>query len=109
MYCPINVGAQWRIRTTAELQELCGKKDLEAFTKKSRLKWLGHVERMEDKSVQKRMLCGRPGGRRKERRPWLRCLDEVEEDLTQIEVKRRRTKAVEGMSCRGFLRRPKSF
>jgi hypothetical protein len=37
----------WRIRTNAELQELCLEHDLVAFIEKGRLRWLGHVERVE--------------------------------------------------------------
>jgi hypothetical protein len=39
------------------------------------------VERKEENGVLKRMLYGRPGGRRKKERPRLRWLEEVEEDL----------------------------
>jgi hypothetical protein len=45
-------------------QELYGKQDLVACINKGRLRWLGHVERMEDNRVPKRMLYSRPGGRK---------------------------------------------
>jgi hypothetical protein len=41
------------------------------------------------------MLYGRPGGRKKKGRPWLRWLDDVEEDLREIGMGRLRTKAVD--------------
>jgi hypothetical protein len=46
IYGPINEGGQWRIGTNAELQELYGEQDPVAFSKKGRLRGLGHVERM---------------------------------------------------------------
>jgi hypothetical protein len=44
-------GGQWRVMTNAKLQELYGQQDLVAFIKKGRLRWLGHVERMDDDRV----------------------------------------------------------
>jgi hypothetical protein len=55
---------------------------------------MGYVERIEDNRVPNRILYGRPGGRRKKRRPRLRWLDDVE-DLREIGVRRWRTKAVD--------------
>jgi hypothetical protein len=40
IYCPINEGGQWRIRTHSGLQELYEEQDLVAFIKKGRLRWL---------------------------------------------------------------------
>jgi hypothetical protein len=88
----INEEGQWRVRKNAELQELYGEQDLVAFIKTGRLRWSGHVERTEDNRVPKRMLYGRPGGRRKKGRPRLRWLDEVEEDMREIGMRRWRTK-----------------
>jgi hypothetical protein len=49
----MNKGGQWIITTHAELQELYGEQDLVAFIKKGKLRWLGHVERMEDNKILK--------------------------------------------------------
>jgi hypothetical protein len=65
IYDAINDEGQWRIRTNAELQELYEQQDVVAFIKKGRLRWLGHVERMDNNRVPKRMLYGRPGEGRK--------------------------------------------
>jgi hypothetical protein len=46
--------------------------------KSQRIRWLGHVERMEDNAMPKRMLKGRPR---------MRWLDDVESDLKKMEVK----------------------
>jgi hypothetical protein len=42
-----------------------GEQDLADLSKKGGQRWLEHVERTEDNRVPKRMLYGRPGGRRK--------------------------------------------
>jgi hypothetical protein len=40
------------------------------------MRWLGHIERMEDKAVPKRMLEGRLYSKRRKGRPRLRWLDD---------------------------------
>jgi hypothetical protein len=72
IYGPVNEGGHWIIRTNEELQELYWEKDLVAFVNKGWPRCLGRVERMKDNRVQKRMLYGRPGGRRKKGSPRLR-------------------------------------
>jgi hypothetical protein len=52
--------------------------DIVRFIKSQRLRWLGHVERMEDNTMPKRMLKGRPR---------MRWLEDVESDLKKMEVK----------------------
>jgi hypothetical protein len=46
-----------------------------------RLEWLGHVVRMEENRMVKRVYEGHPGGRRKTGRTRKRWLDNIEEDL----------------------------
>jgi hypothetical protein len=48
---------------------------------------LGHVERIEDDAVPKRMLKGRPYSKRRKGRPRMRWLDDVENGLKKMKVK----------------------
>jgi hypothetical protein len=86
---------QWRIRTNAELRQLYNEFDTVAFIKKARLRWLGHVERMLSERVPKRMIYGKPGGSRRRGKPQLRWMDDVENDLRQMGVRRWRIKVVD--------------
>jgi hypothetical protein len=85
---------QWRIRTNAELWQLYNELDIVAFIKKARLIWLGQVERMLSEKVPNRMVYGKPGGSRRGK-PWLRWMDDVENNLCQMGVRRWRTKVVD--------------
>jgi hypothetical protein len=40
----------WRIRYIEEIKALLKREDIVRFIKSQRLRWLGHVERMEDKT-----------------------------------------------------------
>jgi hypothetical protein len=58
-----------------------------------RLEWAGHVVRMDDERMVKRMFLANPGGRSKPRRPRLRWLDCLENDLKTLGVRRWRKMA----------------
>jgi hypothetical protein len=45
---------------------------------------LGHVERIEDNAMPKRMLKGRLYSKRRKERPRMRWLDDVESDLKNM-------------------------
>jgi hypothetical protein len=51
--------------------------------------------RMDDNRLIKRVLDGKPGGRRTIGRPSLRWLEDVEKDLKQLKVRAWRRKAVD--------------
>jgi hypothetical protein len=61
--------------------------DIVRFINSQRIRWLGHVERMEDSAMTKRMLKGRLYSKRRKGRPKKRWLDDVESDLKKMEVK----------------------
>jgi hypothetical protein len=77
----------WRIRYNEELNTLLKGEDIVRFIKPQRIRWLGHLERMEDNAMPKRMLKGRLYSKRRKGRPRMRGLDDVESDLKKMEVK----------------------
>jgi hypothetical protein len=76
----------WRIRTKKELTALYQEVDIVAEIKKARLRWLGHVERMSEDRVIKKLYMSKPEGRRSVGRPEMRWLDDVEEDLRKMRI-----------------------
>ncbi|KAJ9588133.1 hypothetical protein L9F63_018491 [Diploptera punctata] len=76
-----------------ELKELYRNLDLVAGIRRKRMEWVGHVLRMEQERCARKILEGKPEGRRKGGRQKLRWLDKVEEDLRQLKMKRWRQKA----------------
>jgi hypothetical protein len=63
------------------LEEILGGEDFVKFVKSRRLAWLGHVERMEEERMSRKLLHGRMEGRRRRGRPRKRWLHDLEEDL----------------------------
>jgi hypothetical protein len=93
VYGPVTEQGVWIIRTNEELRELYKARDLVVDIKRKRLEWLGHVIRMDQRRVVKKIFDSKPEGRRKVDRPRLRWLDELEDDLRVMKVKRWRKKS----------------
>jgi hypothetical protein len=83
----------WGIRRNEELKELYKAPDLVADIERKQLEWLGHVTRIDQRKIVKKMFESTSEGRRKVGRPRLRWLDDVENDLRVIKVRRWRKKA----------------
>jgi hypothetical protein len=84
---PVMENNMWRLRYYEELNTLLKGEDIIRFMKSQRIRWLGHVERMKDNAMPKRMLKGRLYSKRRKGRTRMRWLDDVESDLKKMEVK----------------------
>jgi hypothetical protein len=76
----------WKIRTNKELTELYNNPDIVAEIRSRIIAWLGHLIRMDQGQMVKKLLDGKLAGRTG--RPRLRWLDNVEADLRTIGIKR---------------------
>jgi len=91
----INDNGIWRIRKNKEIYDLFREPDIIVIIKRGRLRWLGHLLRMdEDKTVQK-IFRGNPGGKRKRGRPKKRWIDEVSDDLRTLGIVNWKEKALD--------------
>jgi hypothetical protein len=71
----------WRIRMNHELNGLIKNADTVRFVKCRRMACLGHVMRVQEKKIPKRVLEWKPTGRRNRGRPWKRWIEDIEEDI----------------------------
>jgi hypothetical protein len=81
IYGPINEGESWRIRTNKEIENILEGADIVKFKKSLRFRWCGHIERMNNERMPKRIMTTKMEGTRKRGRPRKRWIDEIEEDL----------------------------
>jgi hypothetical protein len=56
IYGPVRQGREWRIRNNEEIDNIVRKKDIVRFVKARRISWIGHVERMENSRMPKRVM-----------------------------------------------------
>ena len=54
--------------------------------KSRRLRWTGHVAKMEEGRSAFKILTGKPAGKRPLRRPWRRWEDNIRMDLEEIGI-----------------------
>ena len=57
------------------------------FIKAQRIKWLGHIQRMDQARPTKKLLDWKPMGTRPVRRPRQRRQEDVMEDLKKLKIK----------------------
>lgn len=90
---PVRTEEGWRTRRNEEISHFMGEDDIVRFIKAQRIRWLGHVVRMEQGRLPGSLLRGEMIGIRKRGRPRKRWLDDVEEDLRVLGVRRWRGEA----------------
>ena len=77
---------EWRWRHNRELRDMSRLPPITSFVRSQRLRWAGHVARMADVTLLRRVLDGVPEGRRPIGRPRLRWADCIKQDLQLLGV-----------------------
>ena len=80
----------WRIKSNEELNRLTGNKSIINYIKAQRLAWFGHVHRMPDDSVVKRVYEWSPALKRLLGRPKNRWQDDVKSDVANLRITNRK-------------------
>jgi hypothetical protein len=61
------------------------------FIRAQRLRWLGHIERMQETRMVKAIYCWKPISRRSIGRPKIRWEEDVRKDIQKLKVPKWRT------------------
>ncbi len=80
-------GEAWRRRYNFELHRDFGEPDIMALVKTQRLRWAGHLARMEHQRAPAVLFRNNPEGRRSVGRPKARWIDGVQADLRTLGVR----------------------
>jgi hypothetical protein len=81
IYGPVKDRDNWRIRTNSELDTLTGGVNIVRYIKAQRLRWFGHIQRMEDDRMVKKLTNWKPFGKRPAGRPKNRWIDGIIKDM----------------------------
>ena len=93
IYGPVKENDLWRIRRNDELEAIIKGENILRFIKSQRIRWLGHIERMQDTAIPKTMLYGKLYATRRRGRPKMRWLDDVSTDLRKKGINEWRDRA----------------
>jgi len=87
IFGPVNIDNIWRIRNNMEIDKLIEGADIVRVIKAQRIKWLGHIQRMDQARPASKLLDWKPMGIRPIGRPRQRWQEDVKEDLKKLKVK----------------------
>ena len=104
IFGPICVHGVWRIRWNHELYEMYDEAEVVQRIKVKRLRWLGHVVRMDEENPTRKVFESRySGGRRRQGRPNLRWFDQVSANLKSLDESNCRQRAQDRSRWRGLM------
>jgi hypothetical protein len=87
-YGPKYENGEWKSRTNRELEEMRKGENIVKWIKGQRTSWLGHLERMEEDRMPKKIFTQEMEGTRRRGRPKKGWKEEVERDLRVLGVRR---------------------
>jgi len=82
--------------------------DIVRFIKAQRIKWLGHIQRMDQARLTGKLLDWKPMGTRPVERPRQRWQEDVMEDLNQLKVKNWKEAAKDRRTWRDLAEKTKT-
>jgi len=101
-------GERWRRRYNFELKRDFGEPDIVAVVKVQRLRWAGHLARMDKNRAPSMVFRNDLEGRRRAGRPKMRWIDGVEQDLRALGVRNWQNTASDRRRWIGILEQAKA-
>jgi hypothetical protein len=108
IYGPKYENGDWKSRTNWELEEMNEGENIVKWIKGQRINWLGHLERMEEDRMPKKIFTQELEGRRRRGRPRKRWKEEVERDLQVLGLRRWRELLTDRKKWSNIVRQAKA-
>jgi hypothetical protein len=99
---------EWKSGTNRELEELSKGENIVKWIKGQRISWLGHLERVVEDRVPKKIFTQELEGTRQRGRPRKGWREEAERDLQVLGVRRWRELVIDREKWRGIVRQAKT-
>ena len=108
IYCAKYENGEWKSRKNGELEEMNKGENIVKWIKWQRISWLGHLERMEEDRMPKKIFTQELEGTRRRGRPRKRWKEEVERDLEVLGVRRWRELMADRKKWKDIVRQGKA-
>jgi hypothetical protein len=108
IFGPVNIDSVWRIRNNMEVDNLIEDADIVRFIKAQRIKWLGHIQRMDQARPTRTLLDWKTMGTRPVGRPRQRWQENVMEYLKKMKVKNWKETAKDRITWRDLAEKAKT-
>ena len=108
IYGPKYEDGERKIRTNRELEEASKGENIVKWIKGQRISWLGHLERMEEDRMPKKIFTQKLEGTIRRGRPRKGWREEIERDLQVLGVRRWRELVTDTDKWRGIVRQAKA-
>ena len=108
IYGPKYENGEWKSRTNRELEEMSKGENIVKWIKGEMISWLGHLERMEEDRMPKKIFTHGLEGTRKRGRPRKRWKEEAERDLQVLGVRRWREFVADRKKWKDIARQAKA-
>ena len=108
VYGPKYENREWKSRTNRELEEMSKGENIVKWIKGQRISWLGHLERMEEDRMPKKIFPEELEGTRRRGRPRKRWKEEVERDLEVLGLRRWRELVADKKKLKDIFRQTKA-
>ena len=108
IYGPKYANGEWKSRTNRELDEISKGENIVKWIKGVRVSCLGHLERMEEDRMPKKIFTQELEGTRRRGRPRKGWKEEVERDLQLLGVRRWRELVADRQKWKDIVRQAKA-
>jgi hypothetical protein len=108
IYGPKYEDGEWKSRTNRELEELSKGENIVKWIKGQRINCLGHLERLEEDRMTKKIFAQELEGTRRRGRPRKGWREEVERDLQVLGVRKWIEFVIDREKRRGIVRQAKA-
>jgi len=99
---------EWKGQTNRELEEMSKGQNIVKWIKGQRISWLGHVQRMEEDGMHKKIFTQKVEGTRRRGRPRKGRKEELERDLQVLGVRRWRELFADRKKWKDIVRQAKA-